>query len=63
MKKSQKKLIKENHKNKQTVVVDDRSQGGPEGSLFNSYYTEVSGKALLLPSDFSPLPLIRTLYW
>ena len=33
-----------------------------EGSLFNSYYTEVYGRALLLSLDCSTLPLIRTLY-
>ena len=38
------------------------SRGWPEGSLFNSYYTEVSGRALLLSLDCSTLPLIRALY-
>ena len=42
--------------------VDDRSRGQPEGSLFNSYYTEVWGRALLLSLDCSTLPLIRALY-
>ena len=43
-------------------VVGDLSQGRPEGSLFNSYYTEVSGRALLLSLDCSTLPSIHTLY-
>ena len=42
--------------------VGDRSRGRPEGSLFSSYYTEVSERALLLSLDFSTLSLIRTLY-
>ena len=42
--------------------VGDRSRGRPEVSLFNSEYTEVSGRALLLSLDFSSLPLIHTLY-
>ena len=33
-----------------------------EGSLFNSYYTEVYGRVLLLSLDCATLPLIRTLY-
>ena len=37
--------------------VVDRCWGRPEGSLFNSYYSEV-----LLSLDCSTLPLIRTLY-
>ena len=44
------------------IKVGDRSQGHPEGSFFNSYYTEVQGRALLLSLDCSNLPLIRTLY-
>ena len=40
----------------------DRSWGRPEGSLFNSYYTEVWGRVLLLSLDCSTLPLIHTLY-
>ena len=43
--------------------VGDRFQGWPGGSLFNSYYTDVLGRALLLSLDCSTLPLIRTLYW
>ena len=43
--------------------VTDRSRGRPEGSLFNSYYTEVLGRALLLSTNCPTLPLIRTLYW
>ena len=42
--------------------VGDRSRGRPEGSLFNSYYIDVLGRALLLSLDCSTLPLIRTLY-
>ena len=38
------------------------SRGQPEGSLFNSYYTEVLGRTLLLSQDCSTLPSIRTLY-
>ena len=41
--------------------VGDRSRGRREGSLFNSYCTEVQGRALLLPPDCSTLPLIHTL--
>ena len=42
--------------------VGDRSKGRPEGSLFNSYYTEMQGRAQLLSLYCSTLPLIRTLY-
>ena len=42
--------------------VGNRNRGRSEGSLFNSYYTEVSGRALLLSLDCSTLLLIRTLY-
>ena len=38
------------------------SRGLPKGSLFNTYYTEVRGKALLFSLDCSTLSLIRTLY-
>ena len=41
--------------------VGDRSGGRPEGSLFNSYYTEMKGRALLHFLDGFTLPLIRTL--
>ena len=41
--------------------VSDQSRGLPEGSLFDSYYTKVSGRALLLSLDCSTLPLILTL--
>ena len=34
----------------------------PEGSRFNSYYTNVLGRALLLSLDCSTLPLIHILY-
>ena len=44
------------------VVV--RSQGWPEGSLFDSYYTKVLGRVRLLSLDCSTLSLILTLwYW
>ena len=33
----------------------------PEGSLFNTYYTAVLGRALLYSLDFSTLSLKRTL--
>ena len=42
--------------------VGGRSRGRPEGSLFNSHYTEVLERALYLYLDYSTLPLIRTLY-
>ena len=41
--------------------VDDRCRWWLEGSLFNSYYTKVYGRALLLSLDCSTLPLILTL--
>ena len=41
--------------------VADRSRGLPESSLFNSYYTEVYGRALLFSLDCSILPLKRNL--
>ena len=41
--------------------LDDRSRGWPEGFLFNSYYTEVLGKALLYSLDCFTLPWIHTL--
>ena len=45
------------------VKVGDRCRGRPQGSLFNSYYTEVCvWGALLLSLDCSTLPSIRTLY-
>ena len=34
----------------------DRSRGWPEGSLFNSYYNEVSGRALLISLNCSTYP-------
>ena len=43
-------------------TVGDRSRGRPGGSLFNSYYTEVLGRALLFSLNCSTLSLIRTLY-
>ena len=36
-------------------------RGWPEGSLFNSYYTKVWGRVLLLSQDCSTLPLICAL--
>ena len=42
--------------------VSDHSRGRPEGSFFNSYYTESFERALLLFLDCSILPLIRILY-
>ena len=36
-------------------------EGGPKGSLLDSYYTKVQVTAQLLSQDFSTLPLIRTL--
>ena len=43
------------------VKVDDHSRGWPKGPLFDSYYTKVLGRALLLSLNCSTLPLIRTL--
>ena len=40
----------------------DSNRGRSEGSLFNSNYTEMQGRALLLSLDCSTLPLICTLY-
>ena len=34
----------------------DWSQGRPEGPLFNSYYTEIQERAVLLSPDWSPHP-------
>ena len=42
--------------------VGDLSRGWPDGSLFNSYYIEVLGRALLHSLDCSTLSLIRTLW-
>ena len=44
------------------VKLSPFSRGRPEGSLFNSYYTEMLGRALLLSLDCSTLPLICALY-
>ena len=44
------------------VFVGDLSRRRPEGSLFNSYNTEVLARVLLLSLDCSTLLLIRTLY-
>ena len=38
---------------KEISKVGDLSQGWPEDSLFNSYYTELSGRTLLLSLDCS----------
>ena len=46
---------------KYVVVVGNHSREQPEGSLFNSYNTEVLGSALL-SLDCSTLPFIHTLY-
>ena len=43
------------------VKLADLSRGQPKDSLFNSYYTKVLERALLLSLDCSTLPLIRTL--
>ena len=43
-------------------IFADFSQERPEGSLFNSYNTEVLGRVLLLSLDCSTLSLIHTLY-
>ena len=48
--------------NKVKSKVGNCSQGRPEGSLFNSYYTKAYRRALLLSLDCSTLPLIHTLY-
>ena len=57
--KSSKNSSWKHHNNK--VKLSPFSQGWPEGSLFDSYYTKVLGRALLLSQDCSTLPLIRTL--
>ena len=44
------------------IAVGDLSRGCPEGSLFDSFYTKVYGRALLLFLDCSTLPLIPSLY-
>ena len=44
------------------MKVGDRSRWRPEGSLFNSYYSKVLERALLLSLDWSTLHLIRALY-
>ena len=41
--------------------VGDRSWGQTEGSLINSYYTDVLGRVLLFSQDCFILPLMRTL--
>ena len=43
------------------LKAGDHSRGWPEGSLFDSYYTKVLGRALLLSLGCPTLPLIRTL--
>ena len=55
-----KKCIKTNIRSLKSKA-GDHSRGWPEGSLFDSYYTKVQGRALLLSLDCSVLPLIRTL--
>ena len=44
------------------IKLSPFSRGRPEGSLFNSYYTKVLGRVLLLSLNCSTLPLICTLY-
>ena len=46
---------------KQVSKVGNLSRGWPEGSLLNSSYTKVYGRALLLSLDCFTLPLILTL--
>ena len=41
--------------------VGDLSRGWPDGSFFNSYYTELYERALLYSLNYSSLFLIRTL--
>ena len=43
------------------TVDGDRRLVRPEGSLFNSYYTEVKERVLLLTLDCFALPLVHTL--
>ena len=49
------------HPNFMISKLSDLSRGWPEGSLFNSYYNKVLGRALLLSLDYFTLPLILTL--
>ena len=44
------------------VKLSPFSRGWPEGPIFNSYYTKMLGRVLLLSLDCSTLPLIHTLY-
>ena len=44
------------------VKLSPFSRGRPEASLFNSYYTELQGRALLLSLDCSTLPSTCPLY-
>ena len=46
------------HTLKPISKVGDLSRRWPENSLFNSYYTDVLERALLLPQDCATLPLI-----
>ena len=43
-------------------IPKNKQSWQPEGFLFNSYFTEVYRRALLLSLDCSTLPLIYTLY-
>ena len=43
------------------LKIGDRSRGRPEGSLFDRYYSEVYGRALVISLDCSTLPFIHTL--
>ena len=47
---------------KTTSKIGDRNRGRAEGSVFNSYYTYMSRRALLLSLDCSTLSWICTLY-
>ena len=42
--------------------VGDHSWGRPDGSLFNSYFTDVQARALILSLDCSILPLICNIF-
>ena len=43
------------------IKLADHRRGWPKATIFNSYYTELLGRALLLSLDCSTLPLIGTL--
>ena len=56
-KKPSKEMNKKRKKMKKRAInkFGDLSQGGPKGSLFNCYYIEVQGRALLLFTWIVPL--------